>query len=81
MTKSREQEQQSDIEEADLEVMDSELLEATAVVFRNPVPGGPESATEGIARQDGGWLFTDPETQVRMWVPDSNVIVVKLRLS
>jgi hypothetical protein len=47
------------------------------VVFRNPVPGGPESASDEIARQDGGWLFTDPETQVRMWVPDSNVTVVK----
>ena len=52
-------------------------LSPTAVVFRNPVPGGPESATEEIERQDGGWLFTDPETQVRIWVPDSNVTCVK----
>ena len=49
----------------------------TAVIFRSPVPGGPEIATEDIARQDGGWLFTEPETQQRMWVPDSNVTAVK----
>lgn len=52
-------------------------LKPTAVVFRSPVPSGPESATEEIARQDGGWLFTDPETKVRMWVPDANVVAVK----
>lgn len=51
-----------------------------AVILRNPIPNGPVDAREGIERRDGGWKFTDAgaETAGEYWVPDSNVIAVRL---
>ncbi len=53
-------------------------MKATSIALRNPVPSGPDSATQGIERRDGGWCFLDPETGERYWTPDSNVVAVRL---
>lgn len=51
-------------------------------MFRNPIPNTADAPQEEIERGEGKWaggcFFTDAETQQRTWVPDANLIAVRV---
>lgn len=54
----------------------------SSLVFRNPIPNTADAPQEEIERGEGKWaggcFFTDAETQQRTWVPDANLIAVRV---
>lgn len=83
MTKPKSQSSDAETQDKAWQQAQEEADGPSALVFRNPIPGGQtmSEATEDIRRGEGryagGFFFTEPETRQRMWIPDSNVIGAK----